>query len=170
MCPRVARGRFDSARYEEALGQLEVNAAVRQLPGFQGLQLSFDRSAGRLVAVSTWDTEEHARFSRDAFGGLAARGQARGIQPEPPEIYEVVTPAQVRAGHDRRGVVMPKFPAREPVSTPPVITTAALQLSDTIARLSGGADSGKMSGEADERTPTFVAPGRASDPAVPWLP
>ena len=90
---RVTRGRFDAARYEEVLRHShEINAAVRRLTGFRDVQLGFDRNAGRLAATSTWDTAEHARFPREAMGDVIARGQALGVQLEPPEIYEVVTP------------------------------------------------------------------------------
>ena len=91
---RTTRGRFDPARYDELVPLMrEVNAGVQALPGCQGIQSGLDRSGGRLVAVSTWDTAEHANFSRDAgsLGEVVRRTQAIGVQLEPPEIYEIVT-------------------------------------------------------------------------------
>ena len=91
---RITRGRFDPATYDELLPLMrEVNAAVQALPGWQRMQSGLDRSGGRLVAVSTWDTAEHANFSRDAgsLGDVVRRTQAIGVQLEPPEIYEIVT-------------------------------------------------------------------------------
>ena len=89
---RVTRGRFDPAKYDEMrrLSQ-DVDAAVQRLPGCQGVHTGGDRTAGRLIAVSTWDSEEHARFSRDALGDVVARLQSLGGQLEPPEIYESLT-------------------------------------------------------------------------------
>ena len=87
---RITRARFDPARYEELLPLTrEIAAAVQQLPGCQSYHGGVDRSAGTIAAVSTWDTEEHARFSRDRLGDIIARTQAIGVQLDPPEIYEV---------------------------------------------------------------------------------
>ena len=89
---RVTRGRFDPSRYDEVMSlNREVNAALRRLPGLQSSHVGIDRSAGRLVAVTTWDTEEHARFSREALGDVVSRMQAVGSQLEPPEVYEDVS-------------------------------------------------------------------------------
>jgi hypothetical protein len=88
---RITRARFDPARYEEVvpLGR-EVEAAVRRLPGFQDYHGGFDRTAGTIAAVSVWDTEEHARVSRDALGDVIGRLQAVGVQLLLPEVYEIV--------------------------------------------------------------------------------
>ena len=87
---RVTRGSFDPSRFDEVMRlNQEIRAGLQRLPGFQGGQVGIDRSAGRLVAVTTWDTEEHARFSRDALRDLVTRMQASGTQFEPPEVYEV---------------------------------------------------------------------------------
>jgi len=60
--------------------------------GCQSYAGAVDRASGRLRAVSTWDTEEHARFSRDALGQSAvSRLQAAGVQLDPPEFYEVTS-------------------------------------------------------------------------------
>ena len=87
---RITRGSFDPSRFDEVrrLNQ-EIRAGLQRLPGFQGGQAGIDRNAGRLAAVTTWDTEEHARFSRDALGDVLPRVQALGVQFEPPEVYEI---------------------------------------------------------------------------------
>ncbi len=88
---RVTRGRFDPAKYEEFQRlSHDVHAAVQRLPGCQSVHTGGDRNSGRLIAVSTWDSEEHARFSRDALGDVVARLQSLGGQLEPPEIYESI--------------------------------------------------------------------------------
>jgi quinol monooxygenase YgiN len=91
---RVTRYRFDPARFDE-INEMrqEVAAAIRRLPGNQSYVAGIDRAGGRVLTVSTWDTEEDAR--RDNLGGseLASKVQALGVQGDPPEIFEVTTPA-----------------------------------------------------------------------------
>jgi hypothetical protein len=59
-------------------------------PGSQSVVLvGGDRNAGTIVAISTWDTEEHARFSRDdALSDIQRRVLATGTELDPPQIYE----------------------------------------------------------------------------------
>ena len=91
---RITRGRFDPARYDELLPLAQaIDAAVQALPGCHHIHSGLDRTAGKLAAVSIWDTVEHASFSREAAAGLGdvvRRTQALGVQLEPPEIYEIV--------------------------------------------------------------------------------
>jgi hypothetical protein len=47
-----------------------------------------DHTSGKIIAVSTWDTEEHARFSRDALGDVQRRVLAAGVELDPAELYE----------------------------------------------------------------------------------
>ena len=87
---RITRGRFDPAQFDDLVPVTqEINAVVHGLPGCQGLYQGIDRTTGALVAVSIWDTDEHARFSRDVLGDRVTRLQALGAQLEPPEIYEL---------------------------------------------------------------------------------
>jgi quinol monooxygenase YgiN len=91
---RVTRARIDPARFEEvqAIGR-EIVAANRRLPGLQGYHTGVDRASGRIVAISFWDTEEHAQVPREGFAELARRLEAAGVQLEPTEYYEESTPA-----------------------------------------------------------------------------
>ena len=91
---RVTRARFDPARSEEvqAIGQ-DIVAANRRLPGFQAFHTGVDRAGGRIIALSFWDTEEHAQVSPDAFAEFARRLEAAGVQMESTEYYEETTPA-----------------------------------------------------------------------------
>jgi heme-degrading monooxygenase HmoA len=92
MYMRITTGRFDPAKAEDVVRLSgEVTAAVSRLPGFQHLHQGFDRTAGTAAVVSIWDTEEHARFSREGLGEVVNRLQAAGAQLDPPQIYEIVT-------------------------------------------------------------------------------
>jgi hypothetical protein len=88
---RITRGRFDPARYNEVMGIVQdVVTALHRQPGFQTYYNGVDRTAGTIAAVSTWDTEEHARFDRAVLGDVVSRLQDLGVQLAAPEIYEVV--------------------------------------------------------------------------------
>jgi hypothetical protein len=93
MYMRVTRGRIDPARIDEAVSQVaqDLVTAIAGLPGYQSYLSGVDRASGRTHAVSTWDTEEHARWGPDALGDIPARLQALGVQVDPPEVFEVTT-------------------------------------------------------------------------------
>ena len=87
---RITRGRFDPAAVDQVTALVgEVAAAVERMPGFQQLYQARDLSGGTIVAVSLWDTEEHARFSREDLGEVVNRLREQGVQLEPPEVLEV---------------------------------------------------------------------------------
>jgi len=94
MYMRVVRSRVDPAKIDEVVGQVaqDLDAAIRRQPGYQSSTGGVDRATGRAIIVSTWDTEEHARYSFDVLGDVQSRLQALGVQAEPPEIFEVTTP------------------------------------------------------------------------------
>ena len=69
---------------------LEALAAIRQLPGCQDARNGVEPSTGRTATVSTFDTLEHAQFSRDSLGEPLARVQAAGWQGEAPDTYETM--------------------------------------------------------------------------------
>ena len=88
---RITHARVDPARSEEATSFVEDTiAAMQRQPGFQGFYQGADRSSGATVIVTLWDTEEHARVDRAAFGDVITRLQAIGVQMEPPAVYEVI--------------------------------------------------------------------------------
>ena len=101
---RISHARCDPRQCDEVLAVAEqTNPALRRLPGFQSSYWGVDRATGALVAVSTWDTREHAGFSRDAVIAAAAGAGAGpeaerriadvGFEMDPPTIYEVAAQA-----------------------------------------------------------------------------
>ena len=90
MYMRITRGHFDPAVADRLLPLArEVDAAVGMLPGFQHIHTGIDRAAGTIAVVSLWDTEEHARFSREALGAVLTETAAAGVELAPPEVYEL---------------------------------------------------------------------------------
>jgi len=91
MYVRITRGQGDPAKIEETIRLVpDLSAAVRALPGCHGVQVAVDRATGKAVAVSTFDTLEHAQFARERLGDAITRLVAAGWQGEAPEFYEVV--------------------------------------------------------------------------------
>ncbi len=87
---RITHVQFDLARFDEADPIVQAaNTALQQLPGYQRLDQGIDRTTGAGVIVTVWDTEAHARFSRDSLGDTIPRLQELGVQLEPPRIYEL---------------------------------------------------------------------------------
>jgi len=93
MYMRSTRGRWpDPAVIDGEAGRQvlqDLIAAVKRLPGNQSYVAGVDRASGQTLAVSTWDTEEHARFTLDAVGDIPSRLQALGLQLQPSEFFEV---------------------------------------------------------------------------------
>ena len=87
---RVSHAQFDPAQYDE-LQRLnaDLTSAVQRAPGFQQFLTGYDRAEGKAIAVSVFDTLEHAQFSRDLLGDIMPRFQALGLRMEPPVFYEV---------------------------------------------------------------------------------
>jgi heme-degrading monooxygenase HmoA len=93
MYTRITTGRFDATRakdVETTVAQSVLNAA-RELPGFKGYNGALDRQAGRLAAVTTWETEAQARGFRDKLGAdVLKQIQNAGVQLDEGQVYETV--------------------------------------------------------------------------------
>ena len=89
---RITHGQYaDPATLESEAGtQLwqELSAHVRGLPGNQSYTGGQDRASGRTIAISVWDTEEHAK-SLSGTSEFVSRLQVLGMRIEPSEFYEV---------------------------------------------------------------------------------
>jgi hypothetical protein len=86
---RLTRGHFDPVHYDDVSQQVPgITAALRALPGVQDVRVGIDRSTGRTLSLTSFDTVEHAQFSRERLSSVLAPFQALGWEPEAPEIYE----------------------------------------------------------------------------------
>jgi heme-degrading monooxygenase HmoA len=93
MWMRVTRSHVeDPSRFDEA-SWADLAAAVKRLPGLQSFTLGSDRASNRAVSMSTWDTEEHARYLpgslADALGEAMSRFEVAGLQVDSVDIAEV---------------------------------------------------------------------------------
>jgi hypothetical protein len=80
---------MDPAKAEEASQYTAaIVAAIRQLPGCQGVDVGVDRATGKSISVSHFETLEQAQFPRERLSNALAPLVALGWQAEPPEIYE----------------------------------------------------------------------------------
>jgi heme-degrading monooxygenase HmoA len=94
MYVRITRGRVDPARYDEAVtAAQEIARAASRLPGFRSYHGGADKTTGEVVAVSVWDSEASARFSREDLGEAYTRFQALNPRLDPPDIFELVAQA-----------------------------------------------------------------------------
>jgi quinol monooxygenase YgiN len=86
---RVTRGHLDPAKSDEAARLVPaIIAAIRQRPGCHGVQVGVDRATGKSIAVSTYETQEQAQYSRELLSEALAPLVALGWQGDAPEIYE----------------------------------------------------------------------------------
>ena len=87
---RVTTGRFDHQREADLLrwGGEELLPALRQLPGFQGYHGGLDREAGRIVAVSLWETREQADALPERASATLGQLAALGVQMEAHQTFE----------------------------------------------------------------------------------
>jgi hypothetical protein len=67
----------------------QIVPAMQALPGFHRYLGGVNRSNGTITAVSLWDTQAQANFSREVLMGAVPALTAIGVALEPAEIYEI---------------------------------------------------------------------------------
>jgi hypothetical protein len=96
MYTRITTGRYDSGKEQDVrrLVESDVLNAARKLAGFKSYNGALDRKAGKLAAITTWETEEQARTFRDKIGSdIMKQIQDLGVQLDEAQIYETVIDA-----------------------------------------------------------------------------
>ncbi len=89
---RLTRGRFDPAHEEDVKSAVKpVIDAFRELPGLLRYTDAINHELGLFVALTYWDTQEHASFDRALLGDSIVTFTKSGVTLEPSEIYEVDT-------------------------------------------------------------------------------
>jgi hypothetical protein len=95
MWMRVTRSHLEHPSKLDDTSWIDLAAAVKRLPGLQSFTVGHDRPANRAVSMSTWDTEEHAKYLPnaliDALDEARANFDAAGLQVDSVDIAEVST-------------------------------------------------------------------------------
>lgn len=80
------------SRQGEEASKVDVASAGKRMPGCESYFVATGRAAGRAVSVSTWDTQEHAKFPLDAGEIAQARSrlEAMGLHVDSVEVYETI--------------------------------------------------------------------------------
>lgn len=91
MYVRITTGSFDPAKEPEVqqLTDEKYIPLLRQLPGLHSYLGSIDRVAGRALAITVWDSLEHAQAALQAIGGLAGDIEAASLRLDPSQVFEV---------------------------------------------------------------------------------
>ena len=93
MHARLTTLQMDPGKIDDAVAGLEQNdiPMFKELDGFKGFSLMVDRSSGKCIGLSYWESEEAMKASEEAVkearAGAAERGGASG-EPEV-ERFEV---------------------------------------------------------------------------------
>lgn len=99
---RLTRSHVDPVHAEAVAQHVPgITAALRALPGVQDVQVGIDRATGRTLSLTSFETAEHAPFSRERLSTVLAPLQALGWEPVAPEIYEAIEEADRRVPRRR---------------------------------------------------------------------
>jgi len=93
MRARATTLRLDPSRIDDAVRRLEAEdlPSWRRLDGFKGFTLLVDRSSGKVVGTSYWESEEAMQASEDAVAPSRQRAAEAGGASDAPvvERFEV---------------------------------------------------------------------------------
>ena len=99
MHARVSTLQLDPGKIDDAIAGLEQNdlPMFKSLDGFKGFSLMVDRSSGKVIGLSYWESEEAMKASEDAVKDARARAaETGGASAEPGvERYEFAIDTQV---------------------------------------------------------------------------
>ncbi len=94
---RINRGTFDPTRSHELIEILRASEetlvpAIKRLAGLQSYHTGIDAASGTMIAMSLWDTVEHAQALSQLAEMNAQRPllQAQGVVFDPVTIYEIL--------------------------------------------------------------------------------
>ena len=99
MHARVTTLQLDPSKIDDAVAGLEQNdiPVFKGLDGFKGFSLMVDRSSGKVIGLSYWESEEALKASEDAGKEARARAAETGGASAEPQVerYEVALDTQV---------------------------------------------------------------------------
>ena len=88
MHARLSTIQMDPARIDEAVSEFEEQdlPAFRQIDGFRGFTLLLDRTSGKVVGTSYWDSREQMEASEGEGDSARQRVADRGGSQSPPAV------------------------------------------------------------------------------------
>lgn len=97
MYVRINRGTFDVAKARDVIEMLRASEeqlapALKQLPGLHSYQTGVDAEHGTMIAISVWDTAEHAQAMSQLpeMNALRSIFQQYGIVFDPISTYDIL--------------------------------------------------------------------------------
>jgi heme-degrading monooxygenase HmoA len=95
MFARVISAQVEADRLDSAVAAAQQQLpAARQQPGFKGFYLLADRTTGKLMTISLWETQEHLQAVEAHAAQIRARAASDlATAPPPVDAYEVVITA-----------------------------------------------------------------------------
>jgi quinol monooxygenase YgiN len=97
MYVRINRGTFDTAKAHDDIEMLRTSEeqlapALKQLPGLHSYQTGVDAEGGTMIAISVWDTAEHAQSLSQLpeMNALRSTFQRYGIVFDPISTYDIL--------------------------------------------------------------------------------
>lgn len=100
MHARVTTLHLDPARIDEAASQLEEQdlPTFKKIDGFRGFTLFVERSSGRAIGTSYWDSAEQMKASEDEVKDARQRAADTGGSSAEPQVerFEVALDTFVR--------------------------------------------------------------------------
>jgi heme-degrading monooxygenase HmoA len=92
MHARVTHSKREPAKADESIRFVKdtVVPNAKKQPGFKGGYWLMDRTTGKGIGITLWESEETMRASDDASKQLADKATATGTQITGVERYEVV--------------------------------------------------------------------------------
>jgi heme-degrading monooxygenase HmoA len=88
MHARLSTIQMDPARIDEAVSEFEEQdlPTFRQIDGFRGFTLLLDRTSGKVVGTSYWDSREQMEASEGKGDRARQRVADRGGSQSPPAV------------------------------------------------------------------------------------
>ena len=97
MYVRINRGSFDTVKAQDVIETLrkseeQLAPALKQLPGLHNYQTGIDAEHGTMIAISVWDTVEHAQLlgQLPEMNALRSTFQQYGIVFDPISTYDIL--------------------------------------------------------------------------------
>jgi heme-degrading monooxygenase HmoA len=84
---------MEPARVDDAVSEFKQNVlpTIEQIDGFKGFTLIADRSSGKVIGTSYWESQEHMDASEEQVKEARQRTADAGGSQTPPQVehYEV---------------------------------------------------------------------------------